>query len=152
MRSLRSLPRRLVIAPETYRWLMDCPSQRCNRIVTPKLARLPLPLKAQREAGLMSYASDLLCCFPDRPPASRYALQAGLDPRAQLLRQRRIAELRRLRLAVGLGPPNELHERPCLRRVAVRLVDQEPSEARGGIGLGARGVGDGHAEVPIPAH
>src|SRR6266566_8667793 len=109
MRSLRSLPRRLVIAPETYRRLMDCPSQRCNGIVTSKLARLPPALESATGSGLMSCASELLCRLPDRPPASRDGLQAGLNPGAQLLGQPRVAELRRLGLAVGLGPPNELH-------------------------------------------
>src|SRR6266403_122921 len=107
MRSLRSLPRSdcqrdgvvsaELIAPETYRRLMESPSQRCNGIVTTKWPP-PDASESASGGGLCAYVSELLCCFPDRPPAGRDALQAGLDPGAQLLRQRRVTDLRRLGL------------------------------------------------------
>src|SRR6266566_8220099 len=106
MRSLRSLPRRgLVIAPETYRRSMDCPSQRCNGIVTER--RAP--------------PGDNSACLQDCATACGDALEARLNPGAQLPGQRRIAELRRLRLALGLRPPDELDERSGLGRIGVRL-------------------------------
>src|SRR5213594_103374 len=137
MRSLRSLPRRgLVIAPETYRRSMDCPSQRCNGIVTER--RAP--------------PGDNSACLQDCATACGDALEVRLNPGAQLLRQRGVTELRGFRLALALRPPDELHQRPRLRRVAVALVHQQPGEARGWIRPRARRVGDRNPEVGIRAH
>src|SRR5437667_12415047 len=116
MRSLRSLPRRgLVIAPETYRRSMDCPSQRCNGIVTER--RAP--------------PGDNSACLQDCATACGDALEARLNPGAHLPGQRRIAQLRRSRLALAFRPPDEVHQRPRLLRVALALVHQQAGDAPG---------------------
>src|SRR6266566_1681681 len=79
-------------------------------------------------------------------------LQAGLNPGPQLLGQWGVAELDRLRLAIVLHPPDELHQRAGLRGIAIGLVDEQPREARCGIRLRARRVGDGHPEVGVRSH
>src|SRR5216684_3071301 len=126
MRSLRSALRRegrLVIAPETYRRLTDCPSRRCNGIVTTNGAP-PDACKSAPGGGPYVSESQLLCGFPDRSPAGRDALQAGFNPGVQLFGQRRIAELRRFRLTVALRPPDELDQCACLGGVAIGLMHQ----------------------------
>src|SRR2546426_12191338 len=125
MRSLRSGRRRdgrLVIAPETYRRLTDCPSRRCNGIVTTNSA----PPDACKAHGGGPYVSDslLLCGFPDRSPTGHDALQAGLNPGMQLFGQRRIAQLRGFRLTVALRPPDEVDQCACLGGVAIGLMHQ----------------------------
>src|SRR5439155_1407207 len=83
-------------------------------------ANSPPPEVSQPHLGrwLMTTAIRLLG-LPDRPAAGGHSLQARLNPRTQLLRQRRVAQLRRFGLARSLGPPNELHERPRLRAVGI---------------------------------
>src|SRR5712692_4596040 len=88
---------KLVSAPETYRRLTDCPSRRCNGIVTTNGAP-PDACKSAPGGGPYVSESKLLCGFPDRSPAGRDALQAGFNPGVQLFGQRRIAQLRRFRL------------------------------------------------------
>src|SRR6188474_2816668 len=59
-----------------------------------------------------------------------------------LLRQRRVAELGGVLLAVGERPLHELHHHLALRLVLRVLVEQQPGERGNRIGALALGVGD----------
>src|SRR5260370_41984451 len=65
------------------------------------------------------YVSELFCGFQDGPAAGRNAPEPRLDPGMQVLGELRVPELGCFGLAFALGPPNELDQGPCLRRVAV---------------------------------
>src|SRR5437899_2679904 len=124
----------------------------CHETVTPGQKNTPRrripPYGGERQSdgGLPS------CRRPDRLTAGGDRLQTGLDPRPQLLGQRRVAERLGLRLTLGLGPPDELHQRAGFRGVVVFLAEQEPREACDRIGLVPLRVRDGHAEVGARAH
>src|SRR2546427_173635 len=122
-------------------------SSLCHETVTPGRKQHPPQAhtavrgERQSDGGLPS------CRRPDRLTAGGDRLQAGLDPRPQLLGQRRVAERLGLRLTLGLGPPDELHQRAGLRGVVVFLAEQEPREACDGIRLVAVRIGDRYPEI-----
>jgi len=98
-------------------------SQRCNGIVTVKEKH---PRRPNYTPGGAPYVSELFCGFQDRPAAGRNAPEPRLDPGMQVLGERRVPKLRCFGLAFALGPPNELDQSPCLCRVAVGLMQQQP--------------------------
>src|SRR6266704_5080068 len=89
----------------------------CHETVTaghkkPPRRRIP-PYGGERQSdgGLPS------CRRPHRFAAGGDRLQARFDPRPELLGQRGVAERLGLGLALGLGPPDELHQRAGFRGV-----------------------------------
>src|SRR5213083_3696085 len=96
---------------------------------TPRRRIPPYGGERQSDGGLPS------CRRPHRFAAGGDRLQARFDPRPELLGQRGVAERLGLGLALGLGPPDELHQRAGFRGVIVVLAEQEPREARDRIGL-----------------
>src|SRR5262245_23738013 len=118
MPSIGRLGREVIGRRKTYRRPMESPSQRCNGCVTTK--------------SLLRRGA-----FPDRAAVGHDALQAGLAPGPEFLGERRVPELRSLGLAVVFSPPHELDERPALGGIVVCLVNEQPREARDGVGLRA---------------
>src|SRR6058998_3860367 len=84
---------------------------------TPRRRIPPYGGERQSDGGLPS------CRRPHRFAAGGDRLQARFDPRPELLGQRGVAERLGLGLALGLGPPDELHQRAGFRGVIVVLAE-----------------------------
>src|SRR5262249_28959887 len=82
-----------------------------------------------------------------RSPGIRDLLQLCLDLLHDGRGERRVEERGRMLLPVVDRPPQELHERTTLGFVLLILVDEQPREARDGIGLLTRGVRQRHAKI-----